>query len=77
MTGLRVRPLTPRQIAMGCAPEVEWERPDYVEHFQVEEGLPDAEEEEDGPAPLSRAARAFVRKHQRREARLRAKGRIA
>ncbi len=76
MTGLRVRPLTPRQIAMGCTPDVEWSRPGWQEHFTVEEGSPDADEE-DGPAPLSREARAFVRKHQRREARLRAKGRIA
>ena len=72
-----MRPLTPRQIALGCAPEIEWERPDYQEHFTIEIGSPDADEEEDGPAPLSRAARAFVKKHQRREARLRAKGRIA
>ena len=77
MSGLKIKALSPRQIAAGYAPEVEWERPDYTEHFVVEEGFPDADEEEDGPAPLSRAARAFVTKHQRREARLRAKGRIA
>lgn len=77
MSGLRSKPMTPRQIAMGCAPDVEWERPDLQEHFVIEEGSPDAEEEEDGPAPLSREARKFIKKHQRRESRLRAKGRIA
>jgi len=77
MSGLRLIPSSPRQIAMGCTPDVEWSRPDWVESFTIEEGSSDADEEEDGPAPLSREARAFVRKHQRREARLRAKGRIA
>ena len=76
MSGLRQKPLTPRQIALGCAPEFEWERPDFQEHFVIEEGSPDAEpEEEDTYWP--RAAKQFVRKHKRREARLRAKGRIA
>jgi hypothetical protein len=77
MPGLRTKPQTPSQIMAMTPAEFEWTRPDWLESFTIEIGSPDADEEEDGPAPLSRAARAFVRKHQRREARLRAKGRIA
>jgi len=69
VSGLRQKALTPRQIALGCAPEFDYIEPNFEDCFEVG---PEVDE-----SRLPRSAKQFVKKHKRREARLRAKGRIA
>lgn len=69
MSGLRPKALTPREIAAGCAPEFEFIKPEFEDCFDVVEDVDESR--------LPRSAKQFVKKHKRREARLRAKGRVA
>ena len=72
MSGLKIVPQSVSDILNLKAPASSFEAPNLQETFLVENGAEESEE-----AHWPREARQFVRKMQRKEARLRAKGRIA
>ena len=65
-----MRKVSAKDIMLGRVEPLSWERPDYQDAFEVVE-------EDETEARFPRAAKQFVKKIRRKEARLRAKGRIA